>query len=301
MNRLIVMMVLVIASLLQPTPAFAGFWAWLEEWSGPGPLKGYTVLFTGCIQDQRNRANDGYHRVFNASPIGMNDAVHHKLQQDAAAVRTVSGLSYLQSLQRVLANPTVLDTVSLTRNQLMAIPPDSQVVPFFKSDDAKIGPGHRDKRFVCGYLDFGIFQTPPERIDSVTGQAVYRNGFPQVHAFLWDIGPSARLHDGLDIGGGFGRVEFKRPGADGFGRNTITPLRVVMRPVLLALPEHLRKKWMGVFSIFWKETYVIGELNGAHFGIPDSKWSVDGELIRSFGINFDLTAFITKDWRWRKD
>src|SRR4051812_17917857 len=52
--------------LVRPAPASAGFWAWLEEWSGPGPFKGYTVLLTACSQD-------GF---FKASPVAVNDRFH---------------------------------------------------------------------------------------------------------------------------------------------------------------------------------------------------------------------------------
>jgi hypothetical protein len=50
---------------------------------------------------------------------------------------------------------------------------------------------------------------------------------------------------------------------------------------------------MGVLSIYWKETYVVGRLTGADFGNPASGFEVDGELIRSFGFNLDFTALIT--------
>ena len=59
-------LLVLLVSLVRPAPASAGLWAWLEEWSGPGPFRGYTFLFTACVQD----------RSFKASPIAGDDTFH---------------------------------------------------------------------------------------------------------------------------------------------------------------------------------------------------------------------------------
>ena len=73
---------------------------------------------------------------------------------------------------------------------------------------------------------------------------------------------------------------------------TITPLRTVIRPMLLVVPEHHRQKWMGILSLYWKETYIVGELQGADFGAPENSYRSNGELVRSFGVTLDFTALI---------
>jgi hypothetical protein len=52
MKRLLVVLVMSAACVLvQPQSAFAGFWDWLEEYSGPGPFKGITFMGTACRDD----------------------------------------------------------------------------------------------------------------------------------------------------------------------------------------------------------------------------------------------------------
>jgi hypothetical protein len=103
------------------------------------------------------------------------------------------------------------------------------------------------------------------------------------------MGPSVRLHDGLDLGGGFGLARVSGDGFASFNRWSITPFRLVLRPLLIAVPEHQRHEWMGVLSVFWKETYFYGRVTGADFNV-ETPYVVDGELTRSFGVNFDLGA-----------
>jgi hypothetical protein len=52
MKRLLSVLVMSAACVLaQPQSAFAGFWDWLEEYSGPGPFKGVTFMGTACRDD----------------------------------------------------------------------------------------------------------------------------------------------------------------------------------------------------------------------------------------------------------
>ena len=104
------------------------------------------------------------------------------------------------------------------------------------------------------------------------------------------------MHDGVDIGGGIGWVTFSGESVKK-RQLTLTPVRVILRPILLAVPEHYRRTWMGVLNIYWKETYVIGKLTGADFGAPNNPFAVNGELIRSFGFNLDVTALFPDKWR----
>jgi hypothetical protein len=94
----------------------------------------------------------------------------------------------------------------------------------------------------------------------------------------------------VDVGAGIGWVTFAGNGVHAPARFTITPIRLILRPITLAVPEEHRKRWMGVLNIFWKETYVRGRLNAEQFGSSTDTFSVNGELIRSFGFNVDVTA-----------
>jgi hypothetical protein len=146
-----------------------------------------------------------------------------------------------------------------------------------------IGPGHRDKRLICGFADFAYYS------------ADAGGGFPQLTAKAIDVGFSARLHDGIDLGGGGGRMIFRGDEVKK-GYWTLTPVRLIVRPLLLALPEERRRGWMGFLNIYWKETYVAGPITAAHFAAPSKDWAVQGELVRSFGFNIDIAALLPSNW-----
>jgi hypothetical protein len=290
-RHLLISGVLLLVTLALPRPASAGFWAWLEEWSGPGPFKGWTFLFTACVQDGSVKS----------SPIAMNDEFHREMIARAAWVtRHGSKLDFREALRRVLANPTLfgprfvrapLPPSSLSSSQTDESAETVRAVSALEDVRARYGPRHAEMRWICGYLDQGFFSadaSPPD-VDP-------QQRFPRLRAHMTDIGPSARLHDGIDLGGGLGWVTFSGSGVDK-SQMTLTPVRLILRPILLAVPEHYRQPWMGVLNIYWKQTYVIGRLTGADFGAPQNAFHVDGEMIRSFGFNFDVTALFARRWK----
>lgn len=295
MRRLFVVVV-ALCALLVAAPASAGYWSWLEQFSGPGPLRARKwqtpVLSTLCVQDGGVRP----------SPIADSNRFHRRQwaiaqeiarldpPQDARAVygrMLASPLlsegfyaagADLRQLVADLAKPAAVETQAVTRT-----------VGFYRDDRANDGLGHTDRKLICGYFDVGSFT------NEVGSNGLDLNGFPRVTARLVDFGGVARLHDGLDIGGGIGIVRFTSEPGDRTIRKTaltLTPLRTVIRPLLLVVPEHHRKQWMGILSLYWKETYIADELAGADFGVPDNPYRSNGELVRSFGLTFDLTALV---------
>jgi hypothetical protein len=291
------------ALVIGARPASAGYWSWLEEFSGPGPLKGWTVLSTFCVQSLPGATPDDKPRSgIRPSPIARSDAFHQRLLDYARNNRATLNLKEATLYKRLLANPGPAESLSLlnalqgtlTIEQQQGVPPalasSTALAQIYRSDAAEAGAGHKDKTMVCGYFDYGRFHS------EVAVGTVDARGFPNVTANLYDVGPSVRLHDGLDIGGGFGRISFTaRPPMQpelSRARWTITPFRSVIRPLLLAVPEQHRKDWMGVFSLYWKETYIAGKLTGADFGAPRDSYAVDGELVRSFGIIIDASALL---------
>ena len=291
------LVVLVFAILGQPQPASAwGFWAWLEEWSGPGPFRGGMFLFTTCRQDTH----------WKLSPIAMQDEFH---QDKAAVARQIvpfykDETTESEILRRLLAYPTFTKTAS----SILAAPPPAPPPPaptgsepalgpmnfafvkdLYIDQDVNVLPRHAHERLLCYYADYGFF----------SAEADAQRGFPKVGVTVTDIGPIVRLNDGLDIGGGFGWANFNsRPEGGDTVKKTrfaLTPIRVVLRPVLLAMPEHWRKRhaWLGVFTVYWKETLVYGTLTGADFGNPENPFATRDELIRSFGFNFDVGSLLT--------
>lgn len=144
----------------------------------------------------------------------------------------------------------------------------------------------------CIYFDRGVFDADRDDI----------RGFPEIHATLNDIGGSVRLVDGLDIGAGLGWITFSNKETQNTpSKFTITPLRIVTRPLLLAFPPgypSTRRHFLGALSIYWKETFVEGHLTGEDFGAERSRFDGNGELVRSYGFVLDVTALLFKE-KWR--
>ncbi len=281
-----------------PVPASAGLWAWLEEWSGPGPFSGYTFLFTACVQD----------RTLKASPISRDDTFHvqqHELAEQMQAAMA-GGSETTAVFRRLLANPDPealrsrlrllhsFTSRAATKTQPAEGEPNAEritepeTLKLYNESPADHGPGHRDPRLICGYVDQGFFHAPENAA----------RGFGKISAHLTDIGPSARIHDGVDIGAGIGWVTFSGERVNVPAHFTITPIRLILRPITLAIPEERRARWMGVLNIYWKETYVKGRLSAEQFGSTTDTFSVNGELIRSFGFNVDITALFPAKWRF---
>lgn len=209
MKRLALILCFALAGVvLSPRPAQAGgIWAWLEEWSGPGPFKGWAYVLTACVQGQ----------IFKPSPIAT------------------------------------------SRD-------DQQKLP-------------------CVYYDQAFYDAD---VDT-------KKGFPALKVNFWDIGPSVRLFDWLDIGAGVGRISFTpKDTSDTHARFGFTPVRVVVRPLLLLPLE--RKQWMGILSVYVKETFFNGPFVGSDFGAPANPFSSAGELKTSAGITFDFSSLVTK-WK----
>jgi hypothetical protein len=96
-----------------------------------------------------------------------------------------------------------------------------KLVPSLVSDD---GARERDEQkfLPCIYFDTGLYIAKEDPVW----------GFPRIHASLNDIGGSLRFADWLDIGAGLGWITFDS-GKDTHSKFTVTPIRIVARPMLL--------------------------------------------------------------------
>src|SRR5215210_5297865 len=173
MNRpLLTLTVVLIVALAHPTPAAAGFWAWLEEWSGPGPFRArvlHTFLFTTCVQDAKdNGADDPVargHSILKPSPIAMNDTFHQTQGARARILRDAINRASPNTPQvteptvvkKLLANPDLAfgrigDSLAASIAQAKGVAPTGQaaeavttdsLVEFYKGPQADYGPGHK--------------------------------------------------------------------------------------------------------------------------------------------------------------
>ena len=82
MRRMLLVAVAAVGALLIAVPASAAYWAWLEQFSGPGPLRARKPPFlsTVCVQDGG----------FQPSPIARSDKLHQRLDAAAKALAAVT-------------------------------------------------------------------------------------------------------------------------------------------------------------------------------------------------------------------
>jgi hypothetical protein len=146
---------------------------------------------------------------------------------------------------------------------------------------------HTHPELFCVFVDQGFFSSPADAA----------RGYPELRAHMTDVGLSVRLIDGLDLGAGVGWLSFRGDRIPATTRKlTLTPVRIVIRPLLLALPEEIRRPWLGGLSFYWKQVYIPGRIQGREFGQipPDglAPFSGPAEAVESFGFALDATALL---------
>jgi hypothetical protein len=209
----------------------------------------------------------------------------------SAAAQAADPVLKAQAADAVIKSTTEPSITSEQNKLETFILQDPTLLAIYTSSNA--GPGHTDPPLLCGYFDAAFYKAESQKAED-------KNGFNEVRAHFFDFGPSVRFFDSLDlgVGAGFVTIQSKNSHRNKFETNppTFVPVRVVLRPVLMFVPEHRRQQWMGVVDIFFKETYIAGEFDGADFGASNSSFHVKGELVRSFGLNLDVTALIPRNW-----
>jgi len=209
MRRILIVGVALCSLLATPRPASAGFWAWLQELSGPGPFKAKKspILAANCLP-------------VNLSKIRLASDLGSTLKQSAPDIRH------------------------------------------------------------CIYIDTGFFHA-----DADTAR-----NFPAIDVKTFDIGGSIRIAKGADIGSGFTWLSFKNSDTDaGKSQWTITPIRLVTRPLALAFSDP--PAWTMIFNIYWKETY-LKPIDGSGFGADPAVFRSRGELLQSFGVLLDFSFLV---------
>lgn len=119
--------------------------------------------------------------------------------------------------------------------------------------------------------------------------------FP-VDVTTWEVGPSAWVHPALEVGAGFGRMEFRSQNTitgEEFssGNWTISFPRVMFKP-LLALPFKTFEdaRW-GILQMYFKETIVVGDLTNNDFASkPGTFFDRSDQRVESVGFIVDLTV-----------
>jgi len=125
--------------------------------------------------------------------------------------------------------------------------------------------------------------------------------FYPVDISTWEIGTSTRLHPSLEIGAGFGKINFSSRNTDDAtapeisgSRYTVSFPRVAFKP-LLAVPaaSFQSKPGLGFFQVYFKYTIVVGDLTNEHFASkPDNVFSRTNQRVESVGFVIDASSVL---------
>jgi hypothetical protein len=157
---------------------------------------------------------------------------------------------------------------------------------------AQLSGAHQHPVLPCLYAERATFIAKPDP----------DLGYPEIRVSLYEFGGAARLHDGLDIGGGIGFAQFEHDDVAGSEvtnvKLTLTPIRVSLRPLLFVVPEGKWTRLGNALTIYWKQLYISGPIRGSDFGQmppPGEPEFREGSAIpSSFGITIDVTAFLPR-------
>ena len=121
--------------------------------------------------------------------------------------------------------------------------------------------------------------------------------FYPVNLVITEVGPSIRLHPGIELGAGIGLLRFNSehgvtgqefPGT----RFTISFPRLIFKPFLAAPKPYFRSNpdW-GFFQIYFRETIVVGELTEGDFASkPGTTFSRRHQRVKSMGFIIDVPS-----------
>lgn len=116
--------------------------------------------------------------------------------------------------------------------------------------------------------------------------------FGKVDLTYWDAGASFQLTRTLEVGVGVGVMHFD---SEGVTRNrfTVTPVRVVAKPLYYLLPPRFDDfQWPGVLKAYAKEIIITGRTTGADFNRPPDVIAETAEVVLAYGLIVDLTELI---------
>lgn len=135
----------------------------------------------------------------------------------------------------------------------------------------------------CVYVDYSKLEA--------AGTARFK--YP-VQATYLETGLNYRVLHSLEVGAGLGLLTF-RTETDSteivVRRAALTPVRLTIIP-LHALPALRKRSWPGAFQVYFRESFIVGALDGRDFGVAAEQFREESEFVRSFGFRVDVTKLI---------
>lgn len=131
----------------------------------------------------------------------------------------------------------------------------------------------------CVYWDWRELTAPP------------RAPFGEVTANLIDSGVSLHINEYLEVGAGIGWAHFATTIRDTkypVNNLTVTPARVVIRPLRALIPKLRSNSKAGFLQVVIRDTVRVGRLTSADFGVPSDPWSSGTEHLPGATLVIDL-------------
>lgn len=136
----------------------------------------------------------------------------------------------------------------------------------------------------CVYFDYAKLEAEG---------AAARFTFPVQATFL-ETGLNYRLLHSLEVGAGLGLLTFRTQTTATdivVHRAALTPVRLTLMP-LHALPALRKRSWPGAFQVYFRQSFIVGALDGEDFGIAADQFREESEFVRSFGFRVDVTKLL---------
>lgn len=136
-----------------------------------------------------------------------------------------------------------------------------------------------------------IARRPCLYVDLARLEAPERPPYPHaVVATFSEVGVSYAVIRPIDLGIGVGVLRFSTPMSSGTRTETravLTPIRFVVKPLFM-IPSLQKQEWPDVLRVYFKQSLLIGGLNGGDFGADPAVFSEPSEFVRSFGLVIDV-------------
>jgi hypothetical protein len=253
--------------VLAPNAASASAWGWLEQFSGPGPYQGDTILYTECGKAPSYTSTTDTTAPGGAFPAGT---LFSRAAPLAVVLNEARPSTRVSDYQQVYSEikPELFGAVRTVTNG------SSVTVERYRS----VG------RRPCFFADFGRFKA----------DANPTRGFPRIDVTTVDLGGAFRFWDSIDIGSGIGFLNISPDGHESNTHFTVTPFRLTARPLLMIFDNRASRggvrEALSLLSVYWKGVYVMGPLDGKDFGGDEKSFQATGDFVQSAGAIIDLSA-----------
>jgi len=126
-------------------------------------------------------------------------------------------------------------------------------------------------------------------------QAEADGRFPTVDSTFYEFGLEYRVLPTVDLGFGAGSLHLNAKPVNQPAVSSdvlmLTPLRVTIMP-LYAIESLRKHTWTSVLKVYFRQSFLVNNLDGTNFGVAKSVFQEQGEFVRSVGVIIDLSKAV---------